>query len=221
MRRKWSPVSKLFLALAVASGGAAFLLVRGYAARLDALRPALGAPVSVVVAATDLSRGTTVTASMLRQESIPYAFVPPGALAGPEQAEGATLASDIAAGEPLTRTRLAAEGTGPVASLVPPGLRAFTVEAGLPRGSVLPGDRVDVLATFGGGRPHTETVASGLEVLLVLQADQAGGPIPAASADPGAGPQLVLLVSPSEAEQLAYAKAFADLTVSIEPPTPG
>jgi Flp pilus assembly protein CpaB len=77
---------------------------------------------------------------------------------------------------------------------------------------VRPGDRVDVLATYGGERPHTETVASGLEVLRVMS--------PATSGAVGGGaevPSLVLLVSPLDAERLAYAKAFADLTVSIAP----
>jgi hypothetical protein len=71
---------------------------------------------------------------------------------------------------------------------------------------------VDVLATFGGPRPYTDTVASGLEVLSVLDADEgtfaAGG---------SGGPSLVLLVGPEVAEELAYAAAFADLAVAVAP----
>lgn len=215
MRRKWSTASKAFAVLAVASAAAAFLLVRGYVARLEALRPVVGTPVPVLVAATDLSRGTTLSASMLRQEDLPSAFAPPGALADAAGVEGRTLVSDLAEGEVLTRTRLGVEGAGPVAALVPPGLRAFAVPASLPPGSVRSGDRVDVLATFGGGRPHTETVATGLEVLMVLGVE-ANGEITAVAGADASAPSLVLLVSPDQAERLAYARAFADLSVSIE-----
>jgi len=47
------------------------------------------------------------------------------------------------------------------------------------------GDHVDVLATFGGGRPYTETVAPGLEVLSVIDAE--GTEIVAAIAAAAAG----------------------------------
>jgi hypothetical protein len=69
---------------------------------------------------------------------------------------------------------------------------------------------VDVLATFGGQHPYTETAATGLEVLSVLDA---GGGLAGSGTDQG--PTLVLLVTPDAAERLAYAKAFADLTVTV------
>lgn len=217
MRRRWSPLSKLLAAVALACGLAAFVLVRGYTARIEALRPVVGSPVPVVVAAHDLTRGTQLLPSMVRLATMPSAFAPPGALADVDQVEGRTLISDMAEAEPVTRTRLASPGEGPVASLVPPGLRAFTVAAGVPAGSVRPGDLVDVLATFGGGRPHTETVASALEILLVLPGSAGDGGLPATTGSGGAGPSLVLLVSPDQSERLAYATAFAHLSVAIAP----
>lgn len=217
MRRKWSRVSKLLVALGVVSGVAAFALVRGYAARLEALRPVAGSPISIVVAVSDLERGTQLTSSMVRVETVPSAFAPPGALREIEQAEGRTLVSDVVRDEPITATRLGSADSGPVAALVPPGLRAFTVQATVPAGSVRPGDLVDVLATFGGPRPYTETVATALEVLMVLGAAEAGGDGATflGATGSGGGPSLVLLVSPDQAERLAYAKAFADLSVAI------
>jgi Flp pilus assembly protein CpaB len=141
-------------------------------------------------------------------------------------AAGRTLIAPLAEGEPLTRTRLAPRRAGPVAALVPRGFRALSVASSLPRGSVRRGDRVDLLATFAGGRPHTETVATGLQVLTVLSPDpqsaQAGlgdtAPV-ADSAGTGTDEALVLLVTPDQAEEVAYAKAFADLTVSVEGPS--
>ena len=213
-RRRWSPASKGFALLAVATGLGAYGLVRGYAARLEALRPVVGTPTPVVVAAGPLERGTVLTESLVRVVEMPSAFAPPGALRSIEQAVGQTAATDLAEGEAVTRTRVGGGEAGPVASLVPSGLRAFPVEAGVPPGSVRPGDRVDVFATFGGPNPHTETVAQGLEVLLVLDGDEADGTSLTGS---GLVPSLILLVGPDVAERLAFATAFADLAIAIAP----
>lgn len=209
--RRWSRRSKLFAVLAVVSGALAFALVDGYAARLEALRPVAGEPVPVVVAARSLVRGALLTEDAVAVRRIPAAFAPPGRIAAAEAVAGRTLVSDVAEGEPITRTRLGVSG-GAVASLVPEGLRAFPISAGLVPGAVQAGDRVDVLATFGGPRPYTDTVASGLEVIAILEPEDT---LAAGGAD---GPSLVLLVSPEIAEALAYATAFADLAVTIAPP---
>ena len=214
--RRWSPRSKLLLVLAVVCGLGAFAIVRGYAARLEALRPAVGRPVAVVVAAETLARGTVLAEEALSLASVPSAFVPPGALRSVQDAVGRTLVADLAEGEAVTRTRIGTSG-GPVAAQVPSGLRAFVVPSGMPAGSVRPGDRVDVLATFGGQRPYTETVATGLEVLSVLATDD--GAFAASGTE--VGPTLVLLVTPDAAERLAYAKAFADLAITIAGVDPG
>lgn len=213
--RKWSRRSKASAALAVACGAGAFLLVDGYAERLEALQPVAGEPVPVVVAARDLARGTALQADGLGVELVPAAFAPPGRFAAPTALEGRTLTSDVARGEPITRTRLGVAG-GPVASLVPPGLRAFPIPVGPSSGTVRAGDRVDVIATFGGPRPYTDTVASGLEVLAVVEPE--GDAFEAAGS---AGPSLVLLVGPEIAEELAYAAAFADLAVAVVPASEG
>lgn len=195
--------------LAVVAGVTAYLLVDGYATRLEALRPVAGEPVPTVVAAHGLVRGTVLSPDDLRIAFVPAAFAPPGRAVSPEGLTGRTLVSDVAEGEAITRTRLGVRG-GPVAALVPEGLRAFPIRAGIPPGAIRPGDRVDVLATFGGQRPYTDTVASGLEVLTIVEAS--GG---LSVAD--GGPSLVLLVGPEIAEELAYASAFADLAVAIAP----
>ena len=211
--RRWSLRSKLFLLLAVACALGAFAIVRSYAARFEALRPVAGRPVPVVMATTALERGVVLTDAMLRVDSVPAGFAQPGALRSIEQAVGHALVAHVAAGETLTGTRIGASG-GPVAAQVPQGLRAFAVPSGMPTGSVRAGDRVDVLATFGGQRPYTDTVATGLEVLAVLAEDEGAFGSPGAVA----GPTLVLLVTPDAAERLAYAKAFADLTVTVAGP---
>jgi len=217
VRRKWSPVSKLLLVLAAASGAGAFLVVSMYARKLEALRPAVGEPVPVVIAARDITRGTQLSLAMLTVEEIPSDFAPPGSFGATDDVEGRTLLAGLATGEPVTETRLAFAGAGPIAALVPPGLRAFVVTSDVPNSVIRSGDTVDVLATFGGGRPYTDTVAEGVEVLSVLSPQTAttslGGPAPSAG-----GTRLVLVVSPELAERLAHAAAFGDLAVTIAPP---
>jgi pilus assembly protein CpaB len=217
MRRRWSTTSKAFAVLAVLCGAMAFWIVRGLAARLEALRPGLGTPVPVVVASSDLERGQSLAAPMLATTMVPSAFAPPGAVASDGALAGRTLLTDVSAGEPITRTRVADRRTGPVAALVQPGFRAVTVDSSLPLDAVRPGDRVDVLATYGGDRPHTETVATEVEVLLAMTDPAAGGGF---GGESPTAPSLVLLVTPDDAERLAYARAFADLSVSVQAPLP-
>ena len=209
--RRWPRTARITAGVSLLCGGCAFVLVQGYVGRIEAERPAWSAPVSVVVAARDLARGAALDAEALEIRQVPAEFAPPGAVHDPSAAAGRILLSAMAAGEAVTATRLAAPRAGPVAALVPPGLRAFVVAADIPPEAVRAGDRVDVLATLGGGRPHTETVATGLEVLSVLGSGQTDA-LSGAASD---APRLVLLVSPETAEQLAYAGAFGDLSVTV------
>jgi pilus assembly protein CpaB len=209
-RRRWPTSAKLLLLLGVLCGALAFAGIRGYAANLEATRPDVGPFVPVVMAARDLERGQALDASVLEAGEVPAAFVPPGAMETPADVEGRVLTGNVAAGEVLTASRVAAPSPGPIAAIVPPGLRAVVVPGGLPPGVVRAGDRVDLLATFGGDRPYTQTVVTAAEVLRVLAAGDAAAGVTASG-----GAQLVLLVGPEDAERIAYAKTFAQLEVAI------
>jgi hypothetical protein len=102
-----------------------------------------------------------------------------------------------------------------VAALVPDGLRAVVVPSGVPRDTIRAGDRVAVYATYGGGRPHTELVASGLEVVRILTEGAAGEEGIGASITGDTGVALVLLVDGDAAARLAYARAFGQLQIAI------
>jgi pilus assembly protein CpaB len=208
MRRRPPRVSRVLLFLAVLVGAAATIVLRGHLQRVEARARAPGPSQPVVVAATSLSRGTVLQPSMVRTEEMPPAWAPPGALEDPTQVVGRILGADVVASEVLTAARLAPPG-GPVASLVPPGLRAVPVTVSLPPGSVVAGDRVDVMATFPDRGPRAETLVAGAEVLAVLS----GG-----ETDVGTATTLVLLVGPETSERLAHARAFADLSVAVAPP---
>jgi pilus assembly protein CpaB len=214
MRRARPRASRVLMVASVLVAAGATFVLRGHLERLEAQAASAGPGQPLVVAAEGLDRGTVLEPAMLTARPVPIRYRPPGALAQPADAVGRALATDVVAGEPVTAGRLAPPG-GPVASLVPPGLRGAPVTAPIPRGTLSSGDRVDVLATYGAGQPHTETVATAVEVLLVLPGtdlDEFGG-----------GSTVILLVDPETAKRLAYARAFAELalTVASAEPLPG
>lgn len=213
MRRRPPAASRILVGLALLLGASATLVLRAHLARLEANARAAGPGVPVVLAARGLTRGSVLDRSSLLEGRVPRRFLPPGALRSLEQAWGRILSADVASGEVLTAARLAPPG-GPVASLVPTGLRAVPVTAAIPRSAVVPGDRVDVLVTFASGAasggPHAETVASQAEVLLVVEGAGFEEQVEAAT--------VILLVTPETAERLAYARSLGDLSVAIAPP---
>jgi Flp pilus assembly protein CpaB len=194
-------------------------------------REVAGPQVSMVVAARPIHRASAVSASDLRTVRVPMAFAPPGSFSSITRAAGRVALGDLAAGEAVIETRLARVRAGPVASLIPAGLRAFAVPTFLPPGALRPGDTVDVLATFGSsgaGQPHTEVVVTGVEVLFVLGPPGAergkggdAGALDVADAESGDSMTLILLVSPDQETRLAFARAFANLEVVIAPPSEG
>jgi pilus assembly protein CpaB len=208
MRRARPRSSRILLALSIALATLATVALRGYLSRLEARAGVGGEALPVVVAGVDLERGAVVGPSMVEARSVPGRYRPPGALTRPEQVVGRVLAADVVAGEALTAARLAPPG-GPVAALIPQGLRAFPVPAGIPPGSLAAGDRVDVLATYLTGQPYSETVVTGAEVLRVIDHG--------AFADQGPGATVLLLVGPEAAERLAHATAFAEISLAVAP----
>jgi Flp pilus assembly protein CpaB len=191
--------------------------MNAYLSRAAAASGWNGPDVAVVAARSAVARGATLRTDQLGVTHVPKAFAPPGAIARVSQAAGRVALAALAPGEVVTETRLGRVREGPVASLTPEGLRAFAVPASLPRGTVVAGDHIDVLATYTSGQPHTEVAAAGVEVLTVLAPPSAGdaGGLPGATGSGDARSLLVLLVSPDQAQQLASATAFATLSIAV------
>ena len=205
-------VSFVLLCVSMACAASAALVMRAYARRLEASRPDGGPPTSVVVAARDVSRGVELTDDVLSTATLPSRFVPPGALRDPARAVGRIAVTDLAEGEVVTQLRLSGGSAGRIASLVPAGMRAVQVPVAATVG-VEPGDRVDVLATFGGGGAHTEGTAEGLEVLAIdrAQTSTLGG-------DGSGAVGLLVLAGADEADRLAFAATFATLSIGVRSP---
>jgi pilus assembly protein CpaB len=226
VRRRWSRASRVYLASSAALALVVGVVLHAYLSRVAAASGMAGPQVSVVVAGRDIGRGSMLSARDLRVVRVPAAYAPPGSFSRVTEASGRVALADLARGEAVTRTRLARVRAGPVASLIPEGLRAFAVPTSLPPGALQPGDRVDVLATFSTGQPHTEVVVQSIEVLFVLGpsaagprgGDRSGGlGLDAAGAEIPSQTTLIVLVSQDQEARLAFARAFADMEVAIAP----
>jgi len=215
-RRKLSRTSFALLSLSVACALGAGLVMRAYAQRLDATRPDGGPPIDVVAAAGAIARGTVLSEPSVQVLTVPARFAPPGAIRDVSGAVGRIAVAPLAEGEILTRLRLAGGDAGPTAATVPAGMRAVQVPVAFAVG-VRPGDLVDLIATFGGGGAHTELAGEGLEVLRVERGG-GGGSFGAAATSTSSSVGLVLLVTPSDAERLAFASAFATLSIAVRGP---
>jgi pilus assembly protein CpaB len=214
--RRRPPTSALvYLALAVALSCGAAALMDSYARQLRATRPDVGPPTEVVVAAASLPRGTVLGVDDLETATIPATLLPPGSMLAPDGVTGRELVADIARGEILTTTRLAGADAGPLSALVPAGLRAFSIPVAVTPGSVSPGDLIDVIGTFGanGGRPYTDTVASGLEIVLVSA--PRSGSITTASTSEAPNGTVTVLADPITVESLARAAATGIVSFAV------
>jgi len=149
--------------LAAASAGLAVLLLAAV------LRPASDALVDVTVAAVDLPPGSTLTAEDIAVAPLPADYLPPGALVDAEEALGRTITGGIAAGEPLTESRLMAQGPRADGLHTVPVRLADAEAAGL----LTPGSVIDLVLASGdtGGR----VIAEGVQVVTVPQREATAG----------------------------------------------
>jgi Flp pilus assembly protein CpaB len=125
---------------------------------------------------------------------------------GVEHAVGRRLAAPVSAGVPLPRAAL----TAPTRSA-----SAFTLAVAAARavgGSIKPGDRVTVLATFGAGSggARTRVIARGLQVLAV---GSDGGSLARGGASI---PVTVALPDPSGVSELALANDDATISLLLD-----
>ena len=107
---------------------------------------------SVVVAKVDIPLGTKVVAEQLMTAQFPTGALPDGVFDKPEKLVGRVTVTNIAAREPVTDFKLAAEGSaGGLSAVIPEGYRAMTVKVddviGV-SGFLQPGTMVDVLTVI-------------------------------------------------------------------------
>jgi pilus assembly protein CpaB len=214
----------LVLVLALVCGGSAAVGVNQWRQQATPAREV--ATVRIVVAASAVARGAVLTADVLKTYDWPEALVPAGALTSIEAAVDRSVAVPLVQGEPVLEAKLADKEAGRgLASLIPHGMRAFTIQtphvaAGV-GGFVLPGNRVDVLLTTTGGTQDwtgggiTTTLLQNVQVLAVDQRLDApeGNRVEAEQLK-----SVTLLVSPDQAAKLDLGMNKGTLHLSLRNP---
>lgn len=197
----------IVILLALVCGGAAAVGVRQ-------LRRQQSAPnidtVPVVVANVDVPRGNVLGSDELAVEQWPKGFAPQGVLTEIEAATERTATVRLVKGEPILQAKLAPKDAGRgLASMVPRGMRALTIQASHISagvgGFLLPGNYVDILLTTtsntqdGSGGAATTTLLQNVQILAVAQHLDAPD---SNKVDPKALRDVTVLVTPNQANML-------------------
>jgi pilus assembly protein CpaB len=209
----------IVLGLALLSGiGAGFVVLDYLRAPMVSVAAETTQTRPVVLAARDLAAGTILQPLDIKVVQWPAGLAPPTYLSDESAVLGRGLIAHVTADEPLLEAKLAMPGQGGGLSVViPEGMRAVSVKVdeviGV-AGFVLPGTRVDVLATFAedGDRDVavTRVILQNVETLAAGQTTQ-----PDAEGKPQTVPVITLLVSPEEAEDLTLAATEGQIQLAL------
>ena len=162
-------VALLFVAivLAIAAGGAVYY----YLQSMPTAEASAPETVPVVVAAKDMTFGTTIEEQHLKVVAFPKEALPTGYFASTDTVLNQTTKVFLVENEPILASKLSAIGGG-LSVRVPANMRAMSIkinEVTGVSGFVLPGDRVDVVVTVenfsGSNIAVTKTVLQDIEVL--------------------------------------------------------
>src|SRR5437588_3559655 len=176
----------------------------------------------VVVAAADLDVGAELGRDDIRIIDWPANAVPKDAFADPKDVMGRGLVMPLIQNEPILPMKLASKEAGAgLPPAIPPGLRAVSVRVneviGV-AGYVLPGTRVDVVATVS---PSGQTGDMTSKVVLTnVQVLAAGTKIERDTERNKPQPVTVvtLLVDPDEAERLTLASTEGKIQLALRNP---
>jgi pilus assembly protein CpaB len=176
----------------------------------------------VVVAAADISLGSELKKEDLTVVNFPAGQAPEGAFARVADVVGRGVISPLVKNEVVIPAKLASKEAGSgLPPVIPEGMRALSVRVneviGV-AGYVLPGSRVDVLATAnpGGGQQDvtTKLILSNVQVVTAgtrIEQDQEKG-------KPMQVTVVTLLVYPDQAERLALAATEGKIQLALRNP---
>ena len=178
-----------------------------------------GDNVPVIVASMEISYGTKIEGRHLKVTSVPSDSLPSTAFQSIQAVEGKVATVDIARGEVLSSSRLADHAGGStLAALVSKNMRAVTVRVddviGV-AGFLLPGNRVDVLATKidrSSQNAKTDTILKNIKVLAVDQtaATQQNEPVIVRA--------VTLELTPPQSETIVKAKEEGSIQLTLRNP---
>ena len=208
--------------LAITAGGALAFGTYNYMQHLPAARAVSIPTRPVVVAATDLDVGAEIRRDDIRIIDWPANAVPATAVSDPKDVIGRGLVLPVIQNEPILPMKLASSEAGAgLPPAIPPGLRAVSVRVneviGV-AGYVLPGTRVDVVATVNptgqGNDIASKVVLTNVQVLAAgtkIERDtDRNKPMPVTV--------VTLLVYPEEAERLTLASTEGKIQLALRNP---
>lgn len=216
--------NRLFLVLAIAmiAGGGLAYGTYNYMQNVP-VRTVSVPTQSVVVAAADMQLGTELKVDDMRVISWPASDVPDGAFADPQEVVGRGLIVPVVRNEPILPAKLASKEAGSgLPTVIPPGMRAVSVRVneviGV-AGYVLPGTRVDVVATASPSQNQrdvtSKVVLTNVQVLTAgtrMETDEGG------QGKPLQVTVVTLLVTPDQAERLALASTEGKIQLALRNP---
>lgn len=223
-----SPARIIILVVALAAGLGAALLVQSPEAPAPVAKIEQAPTVPVLVAATDIPVGNTVTANDLRWLDWPLASVPAGIIRKDETPEaekeivGQVARYATLGAEPIRREKLIkTDGTGFLSAVLPSGMRAVAIStdsrgANTAGGFILPNDRVDVVSTSrgesGGSRETyaSEVILRNVRVLAIGQNVQERN-----GEKVVIGETATLEIEPGQVENLVQAQKTGTLSLAL------
>jgi Flp pilus assembly protein CpaB len=209
---RWLIIGVLALAIAV------------YATlRVLALRPQQAATnsqtVTVLVVAKAIPVDSPILGSDLVERSYPVDLVPPGAYRG--SLAGQLTTEALYPGQVLVTSDFFSPKTADqIPVRIPKGDVAY--DLALPSqsevdGVIAPGDRVTIFTSLSAGSPGGGSTGATMVFLEHVNVLAVNGLL-ASSNTPGSEEQLILAVTPTQAEALVYASTHSTLTIVLERP---
>jgi pilus assembly protein CpaB len=211
----------LVLVLALTAGGALAFGTYNYVQNLPQSRTVTIPTRPVVVAAADLELGAELRADDVKVIEWPANAVPADAIGDPKEVIGRGLVLPVIQYEPILPMKLASKEAGAgLPPVIPPGLRAVSVRVneviGV-AGYVVPGTRVDVVATVNPGTDQAQMTSK--VILTDVQVIAAGTKIETNERDkPMPVSVVTLLVNPDEAERLTLAASEGKIQLALRNP---
>ena len=177
---------------------------------------------AVVVAAADLQLGSEIKKDDLQVVLFPAGKTPEGTFAKPEEVIGRGLIVPVVKNEPILKAKLASKEAGfGLPPVIPEGMRAVSVrvnEVVGVAGYVLPGNRVDVVATASPTEARADTtskvVLSNVQVLTAGTRMEQNGD----QSKPVQVTVVTLLVFREQAERLALASTEGKIQLALRNP---
>jgi len=215
--------SRIFavLALAILAGGGLAYGTYNFM-QTQQVHPVNTPTQAVVVAAADLQLGAELKKDDLQVVLFPAGKTPEGTFAKPEEIIGRGLIVPIVKNEPILKAKLASKEAGfGLPPVIPEGMRAVSVrvnEVVGVAGYVLPGNRVDVVATASPTDARADTtskvVLSNVQVLTAGTRMEQNGD----QSKPVQVTVVTLLVFPEQAERLALASTEGKIQLALRNP---